>query len=633
LEAVGGTGAGSAPEELADAGFLVCDEHGRWSFVHSIMHDAVYRRLPEAERVRRHSLVADALVGGPPERLAPQLEHAQRWDEAAAAYLRLGEMALLSGQAEDAARLYERSRRLAAHGDDDRLERGAHAGRVVALVRAGSGDEARRAADALRSKLRAAAPPEERLTFLSRYAMELMFVYDASDMEAAHDALAEAAPLIDRTRGPGQAEALAARAWMQLRSGAPTRALADAEAAARLAQDTHDSRLQARVLNPLGLIVGMTRSATEGTSMLEQAAEHALAANLSSEAGRAYNNLCFLDELRGDLVRSQEHLRLGLATKGLPPAMTAALHANLGHQTAQLGDLDAGLAHVLVGVRIAERGGPLTRARTACTLAWVHLWRGELAACRRLLESQELLAPGVVEHGRATELWGLLLEEEGSLTEALAMYRKGTVLDDPVSIDCQTGVARTATAIGDVDSARSALAQIERLVQRWPVGEWMREEARGWIAAAEERIEDALGHFHAAADGSAGAYNAGRLRVSAAYLSGDRQQLKDAIDALDELGASHAADRARALARGLGMRPGRRRAGDGVLSAREQEVAQLVAAGQTNAEIAAALYLSPRTVERHVGNILTKLGFRSRVQIAGEAAAGRLPGARAETVS
>jgi DNA-binding NarL/FixJ family response regulator len=74
------------------------------------------------------------------------------------------------------------------------------------------------------------------------------------------------------------------------------------------------------------------------------------------------------------------------------------------------------------------------------------------------------------------------------------------------------------------------------------------------------------------------------------------------------------------------MRPGRRRTPAGLLTQREQEVAHLVAAGRTNAEIAAMLYLSPRTVERHVSNILTKLRYRSRVQIATDAAAGRLPG-------
>ena len=155
----------------------------------------------------------------------------------------------------------------------------------------------------------------------------------------------------------------------------------------------------------------------------------------------------------------------------------------------------------------------------------------------------------------------------------------------------------------------------------------MREEARGWVAAGEHRLEDAIEHLRAAAAGSNQAYDAARLRLEAARLAGDLEELKASIEEFDRMGARRAADRARAIARGFGMRPGRRRNPAGVLSAREQEVAQLVGAGQTNAEIAAALFLSPRTVERHVGNILTKLGYRSRIQIATEAAAGRLPGA------
>lgn len=67
--------------------------------------------------------------------------------------------------------------------------------------------------------------------------------------------------------------------------------------------------------------------------------------------------------------------------------------------------------------------------------------------------------------------------------------------------------------------------------------------------------------------------------------------------------------------------------------AREQEIAQLIAAGQTNAEIATALYLRPRTVGHYVSKILLKLGYRSRVRIAADAAAGRLPGGRGTTAS
>jgi len=53
------------------------------------------------------------------------------------------------------------------------------------------------------------------------------------------------------------------------------------------------------------------------------------------------------------------------------------------------------------------------------------------------------------------------------------------------------------------------------------------------------------------------------------------------------------------------------------LTAREQEVLQLVAAGRTNREIAAELFISPRTASVHVSNILGKFGVGSR----GEAAA------------
>jgi DNA-binding NarL/FixJ family response regulator len=51
------------------------------------------------------------------------------------------------------------------------------------------------------------------------------------------------------------------------------------------------------------------------------------------------------------------------------------------------------------------------------------------------------------------------------------------------------------------------------------------------------------------------------------------------------------------------------------LSPREQEVVKLVAEGHTTEEIAAALVVSPRTVERHRENILAKLGLRNRVEL------------------
>jgi predicted ATPase/DNA-binding CsgD family transcriptional regulator/Tfp pilus assembly protein PilF len=80
-----------------------------------------------------------------------------------------------------------------------------------------------------------------------------------------------------------------------------------------------------------------------------------------------------------------------------------------------------------------------------------------------------------------------------------------------------------------------------------------------------------------------------------------------------------ALDRARAVALGLGwqQQKDKTRGGDSpVLSRRELEVAELVAKGMSDREIAAELVVAQRTAESHVQHILTKLGFKSRSQIA-----------------
>jgi DNA-binding NarL/FixJ family response regulator len=52
------------------------------------------------------------------------------------------------------------------------------------------------------------------------------------------------------------------------------------------------------------------------------------------------------------------------------------------------------------------------------------------------------------------------------------------------------------------------------------------------------------------------------------------------------------------------------------LTGREREIADLVAAGRTNREVAEQLVLSPKTIEAHLRNIYAKLGVRSRVELA-----------------
>ena len=75
------------------------------------------------------------------------------------------------------------------------------------------------------------------------------------------------------------------------------------------------------------------------------------------------------------------------------------------------------------------------------------------------------------------------------------------------------------------------------------------------------------------------------------------------------LGAAPTLARADGLAARLAPAPGY----PAGLTAREVEVLGLVAAGLSNAEVAARLYLSPRTVEQHVRSIFNKLGVSSRI--------------------
>jgi len=626
LEAVGGAAVGSAPEELGDAGFLIPAGPSRWSFSHSLVRDAVYARVSQAERVRRHGIVADLLASGPLERLAPQLAHARRWNEAADAYCRLGEAALNRGQGGDAAMLYEHAQELATEARAHGLVRSAKAGRVLALLRAERDEEARRLALELREDLAVHADSAERLTFLARYARALLFGRDVADVEAAQQALEEAAPLFAAADGKVLAEALEARAFVTLQTPNATLAIADAERAAKLARRHRDVAVEARAVNSLAYAMCRSRGAAEGIAILQRALRLAAAAELPADIATARLRLGYMAEAVGDLPEATEHLRRGLEVTGAPTWMTAHLQSTLGLVLAHIGDLDGALAHGLAALRQAARVGSRTETRVAIHTAFAHLYRGELAAARRLLEAH----PGPAEsfeYFASLEAWGLLLEEEGHPEEALGFFHEGAEIDDIGSLWCAAGAARTAFKIGQLGSAQAALARLEERVGRWPFAGWLCDEARGWVAAGEGRQADAVSRFHAAAGACTQAVDSIRLRLEAALIASARDEIRAAIVDFDTIGAARSAERARASARALGMRPGRRRAHAGALTGREREVAQLIATGYTNAEIAGALYLSPRTVERHVGKILTKLGYRSRIQIAADAAAGKLPGA------
>ncbi len=109
-----------------------------------------------------------------------------------------------------------------------------------------------------------------------------------------------------------------------------------------------------------------------------------------------------------------------------------------------------------------------------------------------------------------------------------------------------------------------------------------------------------------------------RRRVAA------RDRLREALEVYDELGASPWSEQARDELRAAGA-VARRRFGDpDELTAQEIRVARAVARGQTNREVAAELFLSPKTIDFHLGRVYRKLDIHSRAELATLVAEGRV---------
>lgn len=169
-----------------------------------------------------------------------------------------------------------------------------------------------------------------------------------------------------------------------------------------------------------------------------------------------------------------------------------------------------------------------------------------------------------------------------------------------------------SVAAGEVHRARAAAAELAdtAAVLRAPLLRALAATADGRVLLARGEPQSALSRLRMAASlwiELGAPYEVARVRV----------EIGTACGALgDKDGAALEADSARAAFAQLGAAPDAARlqpsGSVNVLSARETEVIRLIAAGESNRQIASALVISERTVERHVSNIFAKLGITSR---------------------
>jgi DNA-binding CsgD family transcriptional regulator/predicted negative regulator of RcsB-dependent stress response len=424
----------------------------------------------------------------------------------------------------------------------------------------------------------------------------------------------------------------AEQGWLDLARSERTR---DAIESARLASDAlgvalgaGDADLELRALAQLGFAEVTVGKVDEGLAHLDEA----MAAATSGEPAslETFADVCctlmLACERAGDADRPQQWSRVleAFVRKYDHVTLLAFCRTCCADVYAANGRVDAAEDELVAAIRELTEAGQRSRCVPPATrLAEIRVLQG------RFDEAEQLLAGFEDEPDAARAAASVRLARgEAAAAAALVERRLGELgWENLLAAPLLEQLVEARLADGRVDEAKEAAVALAGIAG--PSG---RERVGAAAALARGRVgsangdPDTVSFLQEAVNGFARLglrLETARARLELARaLAPESPEL--AIDAarharneLEALGATREADAAAALMRSLGAKG---RAGPkavGLLSRREQEVLRLLGEGLANREIAARLFISPKTAEHHVSRIYAKLGLRTR----GEAAA------------
>ena len=396
---------------------------------------------------------------------------------------------------------------------------------------------------------------------------------------------------------------------------------AHVQMAAGIARRVDDADLHYCALGYAGASLVLRGRVAEGMRHVDQAALAATTGEVRDHlvVGEIYCKMLLCCELALDVRRAQEWIDVanarGRASNDLWVSGICRMY--YGGILVAAGRWVEAEEELTASLRLHDTGMRAMRAGAAVRLAGLRVRQGRYSEAGRLLQGNESDRQAAVPLARLHIARGELEVADSVLRRALDGGRS-SVQDAPALALS----AELRAACHFPEEAAEVLGRLRQLASGTglPHVRGLAESVEGLLAgpAARPHLEAALGAFTQAGL----PYEAARCRLAIARAHRTDQpalavaEARTALAVFRSLDARRDADEAAQFLRTLGVRAPTvppPRSGSG-LTAREREVLRLVVDGLSNQQIADRLFLSKRTVEHHVGHIMTKLGTETRAE-------------------